>query len=186
MAGMDIGYAIRQRRYKEKPQVRYSRIADKVVELGRLGQKSGKGWYRYEPGDRTPRPDPAIDALIEQHRRELGIAPRAIDDAEIVERCIYALVNEGARILEEGIAARPVDIDMVWIHGYGFPAHEGGPMFWADRRGLDAVLADVERFATDDPRSWRPAPLLVRLAGENRTFQAWSAPGGRPPETFSG
>ena len=167
MAGMDIGYAIRQRRYKEKPQVKYSRIADKVVELGRLGQKTGEGWYRYEPGDRTPRPDPAIDALIEQHRRELGITPRAIDDAEIVERCVYALVNEGARILEEGIALRASDIDVVYLTGYGFPPARGGPMFYAQTVGFDAVIAAMKRFAGNphaDPKFWTPTKLLVEAA----------------------
>ncbi len=171
MAGMDIGYAIRQRRYKEKPQVKYSRIADKVVELGRLGQKTGMGWYRYEPGDRTPQPDPAIDALIEQHRRELGITPRAIDDAEIVERCVYALVNEGARILDEGIALRASDIDVVYLTGYGFPPARGGPMFYAQTVGFDAVIAAMKRFAGNphaDPKFWTPAKLLVEAAAAGK------------------
>ncbi len=121
MAGMDIGYAIRQRRYVEKPHITYSRLADRVVELGRLGQKTGKGWYRYEAGNRTPVPDPEIDALIESYRTEIGLRPRSIDDEEIVQRCVYALVNEGARILDEGIALRASDIDVVYLTGYGFP-----------------------------------------------------------------
>ena len=167
MAGMDIGYAIRQRRYKEKPQVRYSRIADKVVEMGRLGQKTAMGWYRYERGDRTPHPDAVIDELIAEHRRELGIAPREISDQEIVERCIYALVNEGARILEEGIALRASDIDVVYLTGYGFPAARGGPMFYAQTVGLDEVIATMKRFAANanaDPKFWTPAKLLVEAA----------------------
>ena len=171
MAGMDIGYAIRQRRYKEKPQVRYSRIADKVVELGRLGQKTGKGWYRYEPGDRTPRPDPEIDALIAAHRQELGIAARGLDDAEIVERCVYALVNEGARILDEGIALRASDIDVVYLTGYGFPAARGGPMFYAQTVGFDAVLAAMKRFAGNphaDPKFWTPSKLLLEAAAQGK------------------
>jgi 3-hydroxyacyl-CoA dehydrogenase len=175
LAGLDIGYADRRRRDATRdPQDRYVDIADRLVEMGRLGQKTGAGWYRYEAGGRTPIPDPQVEALVLDASRRKGLVRRAIGADEIRARLLAALVNEGARILEEGIAARPVDIDMVWIHGYGFPAHEGGPMFWADRRGLQAVLADVRRFAADDPRSWRPAPLLVRLAEEDQTFKAWS------------
>jgi 3-hydroxyacyl-CoA dehydrogenase len=168
MAGMDIGYAIRQRRYVEKPEIFYSRIADKVVELGRLGQKSGKGWYRYEPGDRTPRPDAQIDALIEAHRAQIGVTPRAISDEEIVQRCIFALVNEGAKILEEGIAQRASDIDVVYLTGYGFPVAKGGPMFYAEKLvGLPKVIEAMRGFAANpsaDPRFWQPAPWLLRQA----------------------
>jgi 3-hydroxyacyl-CoA dehydrogenase len=166
MAGMDIGYAIRQRRYVEKPEITYSKIADKVVELGRLGQKSGKGWYRYEPGDRTPRPDAKIDALIQAHRAQIGVTPRAISDEEIVQRCIFALVNEGAKILEEGIALRASDIDVVYLTGYGFPVAKGGPMFYADKLvGLLKVIEAMRGFAANpsaDPRFWQPAPWLLR------------------------
>jgi 3-hydroxyacyl-CoA dehydrogenase len=168
LAGMDIGYAIRQRRYKERPQVTYSRIGDRVVELGRLGQKTGKGWYDYAPGDRTPRPSAEIDALIDSYRREIGITPRAIDDEEIVGRCVLALVNEGARILEEGIALRASDIDIVYLMGYGFPAAHGGPMFYAAQElGLDQVVAKMKSFAANkhaDPKFWQPAKLLVLAA----------------------
>jgi 3-hydroxyacyl-CoA dehydrogenase len=171
MAGMDIGYAIRQRRYVEKPQLSYSRVGDRVVEMGRLGQKTGKGWYRYEAGSRTPLVDPEIDALIEKYRAEIGMAPRAIADDEIVQRCIYALVNEGARILEEGIALRASDIDVVYLAGYGFPAAKGGPMFHAQAVGLNKVVAAMQRFADNkhaDPAFWQPAPLLVAAAAEGR------------------
>jgi 3-hydroxyacyl-CoA dehydrogenase len=171
MAGMDIGYAIRQRRYKEKPQVRYSRIGDRVVELGRLGQKTGRGWYRYELPDRTPRPDAEIDALIAAWRKEIGITARVIDDGEIVDRCLLALVNEGARILEEGIALRASDIDVVYLTGYGFPAATGGPMFWAQTRGLDKVVARMREFAQNpqaDPSFWQPAPMLIEAAKAGR------------------
>jgi 3-hydroxyacyl-CoA dehydrogenase len=171
MAGMDIGYAIRQRRYVEKPHIVYSRIGDRVVELGRLGQKTGKGWYRYEPGGRTPLPDPEIDLLIEKYRAEIGLVPRTIGDDEIVQRCIYALVNEGARILEEGIALRAGDIDVVYLAGYGFPVGKGGPMFHAQSVGLDQVVEAMKRFATNrhaDPAFWQPAPLLVEAAGRGR------------------
>ncbi|HSQ09896.1 MAG TPA: 3-hydroxyacyl-CoA dehydrogenase NAD-binding domain-containing protein, partial [Burkholderiaceae bacterium] len=171
MAGMDIGYAIRQRRYVDKPHLTYSRIGDRVVELGRLGQKSGKGWYRYEPGSRTPLPDSEIDALIERYRTEIGMRPRAIGDEEIVQRCIYALVNEGARILAEGIALRASDIDVVYLAGYGFPVARGGPMFHAQAVGLDKVVAAMARFAANkhaDPAFWQPAPLLVEAAKSGR------------------
>jgi 3-hydroxyacyl-CoA dehydrogenase len=171
MAGMDIGYAIRQRRYVEKPHITYSRIADRVVEMGRLGQKTAKGWYRYEPGNRTPVPDPEIDLLIASYRAEIGIAPRAIPDDEIVQRCVYALVNEGAKILEEGIALRASDIDVVYLTGYGFPIRTGGPMFHAQQVGLDSVVATMRRFAANpsaDPAFWQPAPLLIEAAKSGR------------------
>jgi 3-hydroxyacyl-CoA dehydrogenase len=171
MAGMDIGYAIRQRRYVEKPHLTYSRIGDRVVEAGRLGQKTGKGWYRYEPGSRTPLPDPEIDELIERYRAEIGRAPRRIDDDEIVQRCIYALVNEGARILEEGIALRAGDIDVVYLAGYGFPPARGGPMYFAQAAGFGNVIAAMQRFAANrhaDPAFWTPAPRLVEAAAAGR------------------
>jgi len=171
MAGMDIGYAIRQRRYVEKPHLTYSRIGDRVVELGRLGQKTGKGWYRYEADGRTPLPDPEIDALIEHYRDEIGIVPRSISDEEIVQRCVYALVNEGARILEEGIALRASDIDVVYLAGYGFPVSKGGPMFHAQAVGLDKVVSAMKRFTGNphaDPAFWQPAPLLVEAAANGR------------------
>jgi len=175
LAGLDIGYAIRQRRYKEKPDVRYPRIADRVVELGRLGQKTGKGWYRYEPGDRAPRVDPEIDALIEAYRKELGISPRAITDEEIVQRCVFALVNEGARILAEGIAQRASDIDVVYLTGYGFPAWRGGPMYFAEGFGLPKVVEAMLRFAAlpgADVVFWQPAPRLAQCAASGRRFDA--------------
>jgi 3-hydroxyacyl-CoA dehydrogenase len=167
MAGMDIGYAIRQRRYVEKPHITYSKLADRVVEAGRLGQKTGKGWYRYELPDRTPRLDPEVDAMIENYRMEIGLAPRAIGDEEIVGRCIYALVNEGAKILEEGIALRASDIDVVYLNGYGFPAARGGPMHYAQSVGFDHVIATMRQYATNlhgDPKFWEPTPLLVEAA----------------------
>jgi 3-hydroxyacyl-CoA dehydrogenase len=173
LAGNDIGWAIRQRRYREKPQVRYAKVADRLCELGRFGQKTGIGWYRYEAGRRDAIPDPAVERLIDDYRRELGITPRPIGDQEIVERCVYALVNEGARLLEEGIALRASDIDVVYLTGYGFPLHRGGPMFFADTAGLGNVVSAMRRFAANphaDPQSWEPAPLLARLAAAGRTF----------------
>jgi len=171
MAGNDIGYDIRKRRAKERPEMVYSKFADKVCELGRFGQKTGKGYYAYEPGGRKPIPDPEIDRLLDAHRKELGIKPRTISDEEIVERAIYALVNEGAHILEEGIALRASDIDMVYLTGYGFPPYRGGPMFYADTVGLDKVLASIEKFQKGyQGDQWKPAPLLVKLAKEGKKF----------------
>ena len=173
LAGNDIGWAVRKRRYVENPDVPYSKIADRVCEAGRFGQKTGAGWYRYEPGKRDPIPDPAVDEIITAYRREMGIKPREISDEEIVERCVYALANEGARILEEGIAQRASDIDMVYLTGYGFPLKRGGPMFHADSVGLDKVTAAMKRFAANphgDPEFWEPAPLLAKLAAGGKTF----------------
>src|SRR3546814_346874 len=174
LAGLDIGYMTRRREDATRPtDARYVAIADRLYELGRLGQKTGAGWYRYEDG-RTPIPDPAVEAIVVEESRKKGIDRRSFSADEIRTRALCALVNEGARVLAEGVALRPVDIDMVWLFGYGFPAYEGGPMFWADRRGLATVLADIRGFAAGDPQSWQPAPLLVELAGAGRTFKDWS------------
>ena len=175
LAGNDIGWAIRKRRYVEKPHVHYSKIADRLCEQGRFGQKTGMGWYRYEAGRRDAIPDPVVEKLIEDYREEIGITPRPISDEEIIERCVFALVNEGARILEEGIAQRASDIDMVYLTGYGFPLHRGGPMFYADTVGLYSVVHAMSRFAQNphaDPEFWVPAPLLAKLAEEGKTFNA--------------
>ena len=175
LAGNDIGWAIRKRRYVEKPHVAYSKIADRLCEKGRFGQKTGAGWYRYEAGNRNAIPDPEVDQIITDYRREIGVNPRQISDAEIVERCIFALVNEGARILEEGIAQRASDIDTVYLAGYGFPAWRGGPMFYADTLGLYNVASKMKQFAQaprGDADFWQPAPLLAKLAAEGKTFNA--------------
>ncbi len=173
LAGNDVGWYIRKRRYVEKPDLVYSRIADRLCELGRFGQKTGLGWYRYETGRREALPDPAVDELITGYRKEHGFSPRKVSDQEIVERCIYALVNEGAQLLEEGIALRASDIDVVYLAGYGFPRYRGGPMFYADSVGLYNVARTMRRFAANprgDPSFWRPAPLLAKLASEGKTF----------------
>jgi 3-hydroxyacyl-CoA dehydrogenase len=173
LAGLDIGYAIRKRRRVERPNMQYPSIADRVVEAGRLGQKTGKGWYAYAPGSRTPQVDPEIEAMIENYRDEMGITPREISDEEIVDRCIYALVNEGARILEEGIALRASDIDIVYLTGYGFPRARGGPMFHAETVGLDKVVARMQEFASNPkaaPDFWQPAKLLVERARSGKRF----------------
>ncbi|MGH8712807.1 MAG: 3-hydroxyacyl-CoA dehydrogenase NAD-binding domain-containing protein [Casimicrobiaceae bacterium] len=173
LAGNDVGWYIRKRRYVEKPQIVYSRIADRLCELGRFGQKTGLGWYRYEEGRRDALADPAVDALIASYRTEHGMSARPIADQEIVERCIYALVNEGAHILEDGIALRASDIDVVYLTGYGFPLYRGGPMHYADTVGLYNVIRAMHRFAIaggGDAAFWQPAPLLARLGAEGRTF----------------
>jgi 3-hydroxyacyl-CoA dehydrogenase len=171
MAGQDIGWEIRKRRYEERPDFVYSRVADRICELGRFGQKTGKGMYRYQPGSRSPIPDPEVDSIIEKYRAEIGVKPRPIGAEEIVQRCIYALVNEGARILEEGIALRASDIDMVYLTGYGFPPYRGGPMFYADTVGLQKVLDSILQFQKGyQGGQWKPAPLLAKLAKEGKRF----------------
>jgi 3-hydroxyacyl-CoA dehydrogenase len=173
LAGNDVGWYIRKRRYAERPDPQYPKIPDKVCELGRFGQKTGAGYYRYEAGKRDAIPDPVIDKLIADHRAELGITPRRISDDEIVHRLIFALVNEGAKILEEGIALRASDIDMIYLTGYGFPAHVGGPMLYADVCGLYNVVKRMQGFAAlghGDTAFWTPAPLLARLAAEGKGF----------------
>ena len=172
MAGQDIGLHIRKRRRAEDPgrQI-YLAWLDRVVEQGRFGQKTGKGVYRYEAGSRAPVPDPEVEKLIVEYSKEIGVERRAIGDAEIVERCIYALANEGAKILDEGIALRASDIDMVYLTGYGFPPYRGGPMFYADTVGLKNVVAAMERYAKGrNGQFWKPAALLARLAAEGKTF----------------
>jgi 3-hydroxyacyl-CoA dehydrogenase len=173
MAGLDIGWEIRKRRYVERPNFIYSKVGDKIAELGRYGQKTGKGWYRYELPNRTPIPDPEVEKIISQYRSDNSIKTRQISDEEIVERLIFALVNEAAYILEEGIALRASDIDMVYLTGYGFPPYRGGPMFYADTVGLPKVLASIEKFQKGYMgQVWKPAPLLVKLAKDGKKFNA--------------
>ncbi|MDQ6618992.1 MAG: 3-hydroxyacyl-CoA dehydrogenase NAD-binding domain-containing protein [Pseudomonadota bacterium] len=173
LAGNDVGWRIRKRRYVEKPHVAYSRVADRLCEQGRFGQKTGAGWYRYEAGRRDALPDPAVEALITSYRHEIGATARKIAPDEIVDRCILALVNEGARILDDGIAQRASDIDVVYLTGYGFPVHRGGPMLYADMQGLYNVMRRMHAFAAmpnADKAFWTPAPRLARLAAEGKTF----------------
>ncbi|MBV8812587.1 MAG: hypothetical protein JO033_28270 [Acidobacteriaceae bacterium] len=145
-------------------------VADKLCEMGRFGQKTGRGWSQYDE-KRKPSPDPETAALIEKTAREAGIERRQISSQEIVDRCIYALVNEGARVLEDGIALRAVDIDITYVFGYGFPAWRGGPMFYADTVGLGTVLARIEAFERQHGADlWAPAPLLKKLAQEKSAF----------------
>ena len=173
LAGNDIGWAIRKRRYVEKPGLKYSKTADLLCELGRYGQKTGAGWYDYLPGKRDAIPSKVVTDMVEQHRKDLGITPRKIGDEEIVQRLVYALVNEGAHILEDGIASKASDIDMVYLTGYGFPVWRGGPMHYADQVGLFNVVQSMQRFARnpqDDANFWQPAPLLARLVAEGKSF----------------
>jgi len=171
MAGNDIGFEIRKRRAQERPDFVYGKFADRIAEKGWFGQKTARGWYRYEPGNRKPIPDAEVEQMLAAYRKEMGYQPRQISDDEIVERCMYALANEGAHILEEGIALRASDIDMVYLAGYGFPPYRGGPMFHADSVGLDRVLRSIEKFQQGyQGAQWKPAPLLVKLAKEGRRF----------------
>ncbi|MCC7049018.1 MAG: enoyl-CoA hydratase/isomerase family protein [Alphaproteobacteria bacterium] len=177
LAGVDVGWRIRKQRAASRAAQglppdprRYSPLADRIAEMGRHGQKTSAGWYRYEKGGRAPIPDPEIEKLILAVSAEKGIARRSFTDQEIVERCMFPLVNEGAKILEEGIAQRASDIDVVWLFGYGFPRWRGGPMFWADRIGLDKVHAAMAKLCEND-RDWcEPAPLLAKLAREGKKF----------------
>ena len=171
LAGNDIGWAIRKRRYVESPQITYSKNSDLLCEMGRFGQKTGGGWYDYKAGDRKAYPSQVVNDMIVKHSADLGVERRQISDQEIVERLVYSLVNEGARILEEGIAMRASDIDMVYLTGYGFPVFRGGPMFYADQVGLSNVLMAMEKYATGlHGDAWAPAPLMVKLAAEGKGF----------------
>jgi 3-hydroxyacyl-CoA dehydrogenase len=173
LAGNDIGWAIRKRRNIERPGMKYSKTADLLCELGRFGQKTGAGWYDYVPGKRDAIPSDVVIQMIEKHRKAVGITPRKISDEEIVQRLVFSLVNEGAHILEDGIASKAGDIDMVYLTGYGFPIYRGGPMHYADQLGLFNVCLAMNSFAknpNDDANFWKPAPLLARLASEGKTF----------------
>jgi 3-hydroxyacyl-CoA dehydrogenase len=179
LAGLDVGAMWRKRLAAENPDKDYANVADLLVEAGRHGQKTGAGWYRYPPGSRTAVPDPEVTAVIEKFRAQRHISPRKVTDAEIVQRCIYALVNEGARILEDGIAQRSSDIDIVYLYGYGFPAWRGGPMFYADQVGLSEVARDLTRIAATagaEGDFWKPAALLARLAAEGKSFSQHTGP----------
>jgi 3-hydroxyacyl-CoA dehydrogenase len=173
LAGNDIGWAIRKRRNIERPGMKYSQTADLLCEMGRFGQKTGAGWYDYQAGKRDAIPSALVVGMIEKHRASQGITPRKITDEEIVQRLVYSLINEAAHILEEGIAGKASDIDMVYLTGYGFPIFRGGPMLYADQVGLFNVVEAMKRFAKnprDDGAFWQPAPLLARLVAEGKTF----------------
>lgn len=174
MAGNDVGYPTRKAQMATRdPSRRWNDLIMKLVEQGRLGQKSGKGWYRYEAGSRTPLRDPELEAFVVAESARMGIRRRPIGEEEILERCLFGMVNEGARLLEKGIAQRPSDIDIAYLTGYGFPAAQGGPMFMADRIGLVHIAAAVERLHADAGAWWEPAGLLLQLAREGRSFAQW-------------
>ncbi len=173
LAGLDIGYRVRRERKDRPTDPRYYRVADLLVEAGRLGQKNGRGAYRYEPGSREPLPDPAVEALILAEAARLGIVRREVAAEEIVARCTFALINEGARLLEEGIALSAADVDAIWCNGYGFPRLRGGPMFYAGSIGLAAVLAGIEGFRRTHGPDWTPAGLLAELAAGGLSFEDW-------------
>ncbi|MEJ7805081.1 MAG: 3-hydroxyacyl-CoA dehydrogenase family protein, partial [Telluria sp.] len=171
LAGNDIGWYIRKRRYVESPQITYSKTADLLCEMNRYGQKTSAGWYDYKAGDRKAYPSQQVNDMIVTHSADIGVERRQISDQEIVERLVYSLVNEGAQILEEGIAMRASDIDMVYLTGYGFPVFRGGPMFYADSVGLSNVLMAMEKYAAGrHGDAWKPAPLMVKLAAEGKGF----------------
>ena len=171
LAGGDIGWATRKRKAATRdPKARCVHMADRLCELGWFGQKSGRGWYLYPEGTRTGQPDPAVLAIVDEERRRAGIAPRSFTDEQILRRYMAAMVNEGANVLHEGIALRPLDIDVTFLYGYGFPRHRGGPMNYADTVGLPRILEDIRGFATQDPVFWKASPLLESLVAEGRSF----------------
>ncbi|WP_186180014.1 3-hydroxyacyl-CoA dehydrogenase NAD-binding domain-containing protein [Burkholderia gladioli] len=171
LAGNDIGWAIRKRRYLEQPELHYSKIADRLCELGRFGQKTGGGWYDYQAGERRAKPSKLVDEMVLAYSKEAGVERRKIADEEIVERLVYALVNEGAKILEEGIASKASDIDMVYLTGYGFPLWRGGPMLYADTVGLYNVERSMRRYAAGaNGDAWQPAPSIAKLAAAGKGF----------------
>jgi 3-hydroxyacyl-CoA dehydrogenase len=173
LAGNDIGWAIRKRRYEEKPELKYSKIADRLCETGRFGQKTGAGWYDYKAGDRTARPSKIVDEMIVAYSKEQGVERRKISDDEIVERLVLALVNEGALILDEGIASKASDIDMVYLTGYGFPLYRGGPMLYADSIGLYNVERAMRKYAAQpNGDAWKPAARVTELAAGGRGFNS--------------
>jgi 3-hydroxyacyl-CoA dehydrogenase len=178
LSGLDIGYDSRQRRAAENPNYRKMPIADMIVEAGRLGQKTGAGWFRYEKGDRTPHPDPELARMIKEKTTELGIPQRSFTDEEILRRLLFASVNEACKILEEGKAYRASDIDVMWLNGFGFPRYRGGLMYWADGIGVAEVYRQIQAWHQQYGEHWAPAPLLRRLAETNTPLR--EAKPGRP------
>ena len=180
LVGLDLGWRARKMagmKPEDKPLTAI--VPDKLCELERFGQKSGAGFYRYPPGSRQGQPDPEVAAIIEQTSQELGIERRTIDDAQVLKRCLYPLINIGAQLLDDGIALRASDIDVVYVHGYGFPKYRGGPMYYADQVGLAEIYRDILSLHQQYGEAWRPAPLLKRLAEEGGSFAAWDAAQGR-------
>jgi 3-hydroxyacyl-CoA dehydrogenase len=182
MAGNDVGWQTRKAQMVTRPNDRrWNDLILKLCDQGRFGQKSGKGWYRYEAGDRAPRRDPGIEQFIVEESARMGITRQPMTEDEILKRCLYGMINEGARLLEQGIALRPSDIDITYLTGYGFPAHQGGPMYLADRIGLDRVLADIKRLHEAYGYWWQPAPLLEKLVAQGRNFSSLQSPAMHDP-----
>ncbi|MDO8718500.1 MAG: 3-hydroxyacyl-CoA dehydrogenase NAD-binding domain-containing protein [Polaromonas sp.] len=177
LAGGDIGWATRKRKAATRnPEARYVQIADRLCERGWFGQKTGRGYYLYPEGARTGTPDEEVLAIIDAERQRAGTTPRGFSNEDIMRRYLAAMVNEGARVVAEGIALRPLDVDVTLVHGYGFPRFRGGPMQYADRVGLPTILADIQAFAQEDPVFWQPAPLLLQLVEEDRNFGSLNQP----------
>jgi 3-hydroxyacyl-CoA dehydrogenase len=174
LAGGDIGWATRKRKAATRdPKARYVQVADRICERGWFGQKTGRGYYLYAAGARTGTPDPEVLAIIDAERARAGITPRSFSDEEIMRRYLAAMVNEGANVVHQRIALRPLDVDVTFVHGYGFPRHRGGPMKWADTVGLPQLLEDIRRYAAEgDPVFWTPSPLLVDLVARGADFDS--------------
>jgi 3-hydroxyacyl-CoA dehydrogenase len=171
LAGGDIGWATRKRRAATRdPNARYVHIADRICERGWFGQKTGRGWYRYAERSRTGTPDPDVLAIIDEERAKAGITPRAFTGDEIIRRYLAAMINEGANVVHERIALRPLDVDVTFVHGYGFPRYRGGPMKYADMTGLPKILADIRAFVPEAPLFWKPSPLLIDLVERGEDF----------------
>ena len=173
LAGGDIGWATRKRRAATRdPKARYVQIADRICERGWFGQKTGRGYYRYSEGSRTGQQDPEIADIIKAEQIRVGITPRQFSDEEIVRRYMAAMINEGANVVHQQIALRPLDVDVTFINGYGFPRLRGGPMYYADSVGLKKILADIQEFAKEDPLFWKPSPLLIDLVQRGANFNS--------------
>jgi 3-hydroxyacyl-CoA dehydrogenase len=171
LAGGDIGWATRKRRAATRdPRARYVQIADRLCERGWFGQKTGRGYYQYPDDARTGTPDPEVEAIVDAERKRAGVAPRSFSDGEIMRRYMAAMINEGANVVHQQIALRPLDVDVTFVYGYGFPRHRGGPMKYADMVGLPKILADIREFAREDPLFWQPSPLLVDLVERRADF----------------
>jgi len=171
LAGGDIGWATRKRKAATRdPRARYVQISDRICERGWFGQKTGRGYYLYPDGARIGTPDPEVEAIIDAERVRVGITPRSFTEEEIMRRYMAAMINEGANVVHQRIALRPLDVDVTFLYGYGFPRYRGGPMKYADTVGLPQVLADIREFAKEDPLFWKASPLLVELVERGDDF----------------
>ena len=176
LSGLDVSYQTRRRRLAEDPNYRMLPIPDRLVEMGRKGQKAGAGWYRYEAGDRTPHPDPEVHRIIREVAAEQGIAQREFSDEEVLQRLLFGSVNEACKMIEEGKALRASDIDVMWLSGFGFPRYRGGLMFWADGIGARAVYNQIAAWHQRYGARWAPAPLLRQVAEQGGQFRELKAP----------